>query len=176
MTATSQLHLVHRLKGLEISEAVQITERAAVPKVAGRDNIAVSTVEPDFSPLEHVIEAAQAEAWAGKTRYPATIGTSQLRAVIAGNARATAADVIVSTGAVQMIVNAMRAALDAGDELIMPAPCWTGHPDGVPMAVGLPVPGRAFGVPGHLRLSFAYAEADLAVSPARTAKALTGGN
>jgi aspartate aminotransferase len=37
------------------------------------------------------------------------------------------------------------------------------------------VPGRAFGLPGHLRLSFAYAEADLTAGLARMAAALSGG-
>lgn len=139
MTAASQLRLAPRLNGLEISEIVQITERAAAFKAAGREIIALSTGEPDFPTPDHVIEAAHAAALAGKTRYPATMGTAELRAEIARDAGAIPSEVIISTGAKQVIANAMLATLDAGDEVIMPAPYWTSYSDIVAMAGGVPV-------------------------------------
>ena len=139
MTAAATLRLAPRLTGLEISEIVQITERAAALKAAGQDIIALSTGEPDFPTPDHVIAAAHAAALAGKTRYTATIGTADLRAAIAQDAGAAVAEVIVSTGAKQVIANAMLATLDAGDQVIMPAPYWTSYSDIVAMAGGTPV-------------------------------------
>lgn len=139
MTAAVTLRLAPRLTGLEISEIVQISERAAALKAAGHDIIALSTGEPDFPTPDHIITAAHAAALAGKTRYTATIGTADLRAAIAQNAGATVAEVIVSTGAKQVIANAMLATLDAGDQVIMPAPFWTSYADIVAMAGGQPV-------------------------------------
>ncbi len=139
MSADTILRLAPRLTGLEISEIVQISERAATLKAAGHDIIALSTGEPDFPTPDHVIAAAHAAALAGKTRYTATIGTAELRAAIAKDAEVVLAEVIVSTGAKQVIANAMLATLDTGDQVLMPAPYWTSYSDIVAMAGGTPV-------------------------------------
>ena len=139
MSADTLLRLAPRLTGLEISEIVQISERAATLKAAGQDIIALSTGEPDFPTPDHIVAAAHAAALAGKTRYTATIGTAELRAAIAQDAGAVLAEVIVSTGAKQVIANAMLATLDTGDQVLMPAPYWTSYSDIVAMAGGTPV-------------------------------------
>lgn len=126
-----------RMTGLEISEIVQISERAGALKKAGRDVVSLATGEPDFPTPPHVIEAAHRAALNGQTRYPPTLGTAELRAAVAADAGATPAEVIVSTGAKQVIANAMLATLDAGDEVVMPAPYWTSYSDIVAMAGGV---------------------------------------
>lgn len=128
-----------RIAGLEISEIVQLSEKAAALKAAGRDVVALSTGEPDFPTPDHVTLAAHRAALAGKTRYPATLGTPELRGAIAAGTGVTAAEVIVSTGAKQVLANAMLASLDPGDEVVIPAPYWTSYSDIVLMAGGRPV-------------------------------------
>ncbi|VDC22494.1 pyridoxal phosphate-dependent aminotransferase [Pseudogemmobacter humi] len=128
-----------RIADLEISEIVQLTEKAAALKAAGRDVVALSTGEPDFPTPDHIIEAAHRAALAGKTRYPATLGTPELRRAIADGNGVAPANVIVSTGAKQVLANAMLASLNEGDEVIMPAPFWTSYSDIVLMAGGRPV-------------------------------------
>ncbi len=128
-----------RIARLEISEIVQLSERAAALRAAGRDVIALSTGEPDFPTPQPVIEEANSAALAGKTRYPATLGTPELRDAIARQNHVTRSEVIVSTGAKQVLANAMLASLDPGDEVIMPAPYWTSYSDIVAMAGGTPV-------------------------------------
>ena len=128
-----------RIADLEISEIVQLSEKAAALKAAGRDVVALSTGEPDFPTPDHVIEAAHQAALAGKTRYPATLGTAELRAAIATQTGVTPGEVIVSTGAKQVLANAMLASLNPGDEVVMPAPYWTSYSDIVLMAGGCPV-------------------------------------
>jgi aspartate aminotransferase len=128
-----------RIRGLEVSEIVQISEAAAALKAAGRDVVSLSTGEPDFPTPAHVVEAAHQAALQGQTRYTANSGTPALRAAIAAEAGVTAAEVIVSTGAKQVIANAMLATLNPGDEVVMPAPFWTSYADIVSMAGGRPV-------------------------------------
>ncbi len=48
-------------------------------------------------------------------------------------------EIIISTGGKQVIFNAMLATLDAGDEVIIPSPCWVSYPDIVSVADGKPV-------------------------------------
>ncbi|WP_348540355.1 pyridoxal phosphate-dependent aminotransferase [Ruegeria sp. HKCCSA071] len=132
-------HRANRLNGIELSEIVQISEAAARLRSEGRDVLALSTGEPDLPTPAHVVEAAHAAALDGKTKYPPTAGVPDLRAEIARQAKAEVAEVIVSTGAKQVIANAMLASLDPGDEVIMPAPYWTSYSDIVRMAGGTPV-------------------------------------
>lgn len=139
MTAATPFHRAGRISGLDISEIVQISERAAALKRGGREIVSLSTGEPDFPTPAHVIDAAHRAALNGQTRYTATIGTADLRAAIAADARATVSEVIVSTGAKQVIANAMLATLDAGCDVVMPAPFWTSYADIVRMAGGAPV-------------------------------------
>lgn len=128
-----------RIRGLEVSEIVQISEEAATLRAAGRDVVSLSTGEPDFPTPSHVIEAAHQAALQGQTRYTANSGTPALRAAVAAQAGVTATEVIVSTGAKQVIANAMLATLNPGDEVVMPAPFWTSYADIVSMAGGRPV-------------------------------------
>ena len=46
---------------------------------------------------------------------------------------------MISTGGKQVIYNAMVATLNAGDEVIIPSPCWVSYPDIVALADGTPV-------------------------------------
>ena len=45
-------------------------------------------------------------------------------------------EIIISTGGKQVIFNAMIATMDAGDEAIIPTPCWVSYPDIVSLADG----------------------------------------
>lgn len=125
------------MAGLEISEIVQIAEKAAGLKKAGKSVVSLATGEPDFPTPPHVIEAAHQAALAGQTKYTPTLGTAELRAAVARDAGADLGEVIISTGAKQVIANAMLATLDAADEVLMPAPYWTSYSDIVAMAGGV---------------------------------------
>ncbi len=139
MNKQAEFRRAPRIASLEISEIAQLSERAAALRAAGREVVALSTGEPDFPTPGHVIEAAHAAAVAGQTRYPATMGTPALRNAIAAMNAVTPDNVIVSTGAKQVIANAMLASLDTADEVVIPAPFWTSYADIVRMAGGTPV-------------------------------------
>lgn len=134
-----------RIATVELSEILQVSEAAAAMKKAGRDVISLGTGEPDFPTPAAVIDAAHAAARAGQTTYTATAGTADLRAAIADDCARTngyrpePAEVIVCTGAKQVIFNAMFATLEPGDEVILGAPYWTSYPDIIAVCGGTPV-------------------------------------
>lgn len=120
-----------RASHLSLSEIVRISEAARALSAVGRDVLTFGTGEPDFPTPPHVIEAAHRAALNGDTSYPPTQGTPALRQAISDSAgfAADAGQVIVSTGAKQVIANAFLATLDPGDEVIVPAPYWTSYAD-----------------------------------------------
>jgi aspartate aminotransferase len=133
-----------RMAEVGLSEIVQVSEAAAALKATGRDVISLGTGEPDFATPAHVIEAAHAAALAGETKYTSTQGTLVLRRAISeacqrdnGYSPLTS-EIIVSTGAKQVIFNAFFASLDEGDEVIFAAPYWTSYIDMAVVCGGVP--------------------------------------
>ena len=124
-----------RIADVELSEILIISEAAAEMKKAGRDIITLGTGEPDFPTPVPVIEAAHRAALAGDTKYTATVGTADLREAIAADCerangyRPDLDQIIVCTGAKQVLFNAFFATLEPGDEVLVPAPYWTSYPD-----------------------------------------------
>jgi len=134
-----------RLARIKPSPTIAMTTRAAELRAAGRDIISLSAGEPDFDTPQNVSDAAKAAIDAGHTRYTAVDGTPSLkRAIVAKFAREngldyTPAQVTVGTGGKQILFNALMATLNAGDEVIVPAPYWVSYPDMVLLAGGSPV-------------------------------------
>ncbi len=139
MNTHTEFQPAGRLNGIALSEIVQISERAAELRRQGVDVIALSTGEPDFPTPPHVIAAAHQAALAGQTRYTATAGTPELRAAVAAQAGVPPEQVMISTGAKQVLANAFLATLNADDEVVMAAPFWTSYADMVRVAGGTPV-------------------------------------
>ena len=111
-------------------------------RTAGEDVLSFGTGEPDFPTPPHVIEQTCAAMRQGAIRYPPTQGLPELRQAICDDAEAQTglsanpAEVIVSTGAKQVLFNAFLATLDPGDEVILPAPYWTNYADIVRLVGG----------------------------------------
>lgn len=120
-----------RSSALQLSEIVRISEAAQKLKAQGLPVLSFGTGEPDFPTPEHVIEAAHQAAMDGKTTYPPTQGNSDLRQAIAEQAGfdCKPANIIVSTGAKQVLSNTLQATLDPSDEVIVTAPYWTSYSD-----------------------------------------------
>jgi len=96
----------------------------------GRDIIHMEVGEPDFDTPEHIKRAAQEAMDKGKTKYTPSAGIPELREAIAEHltakgVQASPQEVLVTPGAKHAIFCAMAAALDPGDEVITPSPCWT---------------------------------------------------
>lgn len=145
MAADSTLHLAHCLASVGVSEILKITERANALRRQGVDLLVLGAGEPDFDTPEHIKEAAIQAIRAGQTKYTVLDGSPALKEAIRRkfareNDLVFAQDeVTASAGAKQVIFNAMMATLDAGDEVIIPAPFWVTYADIVTILGGTPV-------------------------------------
>lgn len=122
-----------------------ITQTAREMKQAGRDVVSLSAGEPDFDTPEHIRRAAIAAMNAGATRYTAVDGIPELKEAIArkfkrdNDLEYTSAQINVSPGGKPVIFNAFAVTIGAGDEVIVPAPCWVSYPDMVRLCGAAPV-------------------------------------
>src|ERR1700712_4584232 len=134
-----------RLDRISPSQTIAISTKARALKAAGRDIISLSAGEPDFDTPQNVKDAAIAAIEAGDTKYTDVAGTAALRRAVAEKFKRDSGldykpeEIIVSTGGKQVIFNAMIATINAGDEAIIPTPCWVSYPDIVTLADGTPV-------------------------------------
>jgi aspartate aminotransferase len=122
-----------------------MSAKAGELKAAGRDIIGLSAGEPDFNTPENIRNAAKAAIEDGKTRYTAPDGIIELKEAICAKMQRdhglsyTPKQVSVGSGGKQTLYNALMATLNAGDEVIIPAPYWVSYPDMVLLAGGTPV-------------------------------------
>jgi len=140
------MHLTaERLDRISPSQTIAISTKARALKAAGRDIISLSAGEPDFDTPQNVKDAAIRAIQNGETKYTDVSGTLALRRAVAEKFKRDSGidykpeEIIVSTGGKQVIFNAMVATLNAGDEVIIPSPCWVSYPDIVALADGKPV-------------------------------------
>lgn len=136
--------LARRVRDIEISLIVRISESAAVRKRAGENIISLGAGEPDFDTPEFVKEAAKVAIDRGETKYTANAGSAELKAAIVASfankgIAISPGSIIASAGAKQVLFNAMMATIDPGDEVIIPAPYWTSYVDIVSICGGVPV-------------------------------------
>ncbi|MCY4642824.1 MAG: pyridoxal phosphate-dependent aminotransferase [Gammaproteobacteria bacterium] len=137
--------LADRVSRIKPSATLAITARANQIRAEGGNILSLAAGEPDFDTPEHIKEAAIAAMRAGKTKYTAVAGTASLKDAVIGKFRRdnrleyTANEVMVSTGAKQVLYNLCQALLNDGDEVLIPAPYWVSYPDIVLLAGGKPV-------------------------------------
>jgi len=142
---TSEGIIAHRLSRVKPSPTLAVTAKAAELKAAGKDVIGLGAGEPDFDTPDHIKEAAIAAIRAGQTKYTQVGGTLALKKAIADKFKRengldyAANQIIAGCGAKQLLFNALLATLNAGDEVIIPAPYWVSYPDMVLFAEGTPV-------------------------------------
>ena len=133
------------LARIKPSPTLAVTARAAALKREGVDVISLGAGEPDFDTPDFIKEAAIEALRRGETKYTDVDGTPALKAAIAAKfERDNGLDyapnqITVNVGGKQTLFNAMVATLDAGDEVIIPAPYWVSYPDVVLFANGTPV-------------------------------------
>jgi aspartate aminotransferase len=137
--------IASRLSRIKPSPTIAVATKARELKAAGRDVIGLAAGEPDFDTPEHIKEAAKAAMDRGETRYTAVSGTLELRQAIVNKLKRdndldySVDQISVGCGGKQNIYNALMATLDAGDEVIIPAPYWVSYPDITLLAEGTPV-------------------------------------
>jgi aspartate aminotransferase len=130
---------------IQPSATLAMTSRVLELKAKGIDVIGLGAGEPDFDTPDFVKEAAIKAIRDNQTRYTNVDGTAALKqAIVAKFARDNALtytpeQISVNVGGKHTLFNALVATIDAGDEVIVPAPYWVSYPDIVQFAGGKPV-------------------------------------
>jgi len=127
------------------SPTLAMTSRVLELKAQGIDVIGLSAGEPDFDTPDFVKEAAIEAIRAGKTKYTNVDGTAELKAAIVAKFKRDndlsyeTSQISVNVGGKHTLFNALVATVEAGDEVIIPAPYWVSYPDIVQYCGGTPV-------------------------------------
>jgi aspartate aminotransferase len=134
-----------RLDRIQPSLTIAISTVARRMIAEGKNVISLSQGEPDFDTPRNIKDAAIRALANGETKYTDVSGTQALRKAVAEKFRRDSGldykpeEIIISTGAKQVLFNCMLGTLNAGDEVIIPSPCWVSYPDIVTLADGKPV-------------------------------------
>ena len=117
-------------------------------KADGIDVIGFGAGEPDFNTPDEIKAAGIAAIEQNVTRYTPAAGTVELRQAVCGRMKADygleykPSQVVVSSGAKHLVYLALRALVNPGDEVILPAPYWVSYYELIKMVGGVPVPPR----------------------------------
>ncbi len=137
--------LAKTLSNIKPSPTIAVSTKANELKSKGLDIISLGMGEPDFDTPNNIKEFAINAIRAGKTKYTAVDGTNDLKKAIINkfkrenNLDYKLSEISVSTGAKQVIYNALIATLNPDDEVIIPAPYWVSYPDMVLLGSGKPI-------------------------------------
>lgn len=132
------MRLARRLERIDPFYVMEVAKMAAEwargpmcdPALGGRHMVYLNIGEPDQGAPEAVRQAAQEAIASGHTAYTAATGTWALRQAIARwtseqhGVSVDAERVVVTAGASAALQLAMLAAVDAGDEVLMPDPSY----------------------------------------------------
>ena len=136
--------LASRLNRIQPSPTIAMSIKARELKAEGKNIIELAAGEPDFPTPPHIIKAAEDAMSRGETKYTDPDGTPALKQAICekfkrdNNLDYVTSQVTIGTGGKQVLYNALMATLNAGDEVIIPAPYWVSYPDMVLLAEGAP--------------------------------------
>ena len=135
-----------RVQKIKPSATLAISDLARELLSKGHDVINLSAGEPDFDTPDFIKQSAIKAIQEGFTKYTNVDGTSALKAAIAHKLKRDnqlnydPSEIIVSGGgAKQSIYNALMATLNAGDEVLIPAPYWVSYPSMVQLAEAKPI-------------------------------------
>jgi aspartate aminotransferase len=133
------------LSRIQPSATIAVSTKARELKAKGRDIIGLAAGEPDFDTPQNIKDAAKRAIDQGKTKYTDVDGIPELKAAIVAKFKREnrleyrTAQVTVGTGGKQVLYNALICTLNAGDEVVIPAPAWVSYADIVMLGGGKPV-------------------------------------
>jgi aspartate aminotransferase len=137
--------LSERLQRLAPSATLAMSQKSSELKAQGIDVINMSVGEPDFNTPDHIKQAAIRAVEDNWSRYSPVPGYPSLKQAIVDKLRREngldyqPSQILVSNGAKQSVCNTLMAIVNAGDEVIIPAPYWVSYPQMVLLAEGTPV-------------------------------------
>jgi aspartate aminotransferase len=134
-----------RVQRIKPSPTLAVSALAAQLKAEGRDIVGLGAGEPDFDTPDHIKQGAIEALARGDTKYTAVDGTPALKKAVIGKFERDNGfafqpnQILVSSGGKQSIFNLALALLNAGDEVLIPAPYWVSYPDIALLADATPV-------------------------------------
>ena len=141
-----KINLTDRINNLSPSPTLQIASKAAQMRANGIDVISFSIGEPDFDTPAYVRESAKEAIDNGFTKYTPSAGIKELRKAVSekfeedNNLQYNPdGEIMVSSGAKEIIYLALQALCNSGDEVIIPSPYWVSYPEQVKLAGARPV-------------------------------------
>lgn len=135
----------------QIASAVQASSTMAIDALAkqmkaeGVDVVGFGAGEPDFNTPDHIKAAAVQAIDDNVTRYTPASGTVALKQAVCQRMKEDCgldykpSQVVVTSGAKHCVYIALRALVDPGDEVILPAPFWVSYLELIKMVGGVPV-------------------------------------
>lgn len=134
-----------RLNRLAPSATLAMSQRSAELKAQGVGVINMSVGEPDFNTPAHIKAAAVKAVEENFSHYSPVAGYLALREAAAAKLKRdngleySPSQILCSNGAKQSVCNVIMSVVQAGDEVIIPAPYWVSYPQMVRLADGSPV-------------------------------------
>lgn len=135
-----------RIGAIAESATLAVDAKAKALKAAGRPVIGFGAGEPDFPTPQYIVDAAVAACTdPANHRYTPAAGLPVLREAIAAKTlrdsgyEVGANQVLVTNGGKQAVYQAFATVVDAGEEVLLPAPYWTTYPEAIRLAGGVPV-------------------------------------
>jgi len=131
-----------RLAKLSDSATIAMNQKSKDLQAEGIDVINLSVGEPDFNTPDHIKEAAKKAIDDNYSFYPPVAGYPALRNAIVDKLKKqngldyTPDQIVVSNGAKHSIVNVLLSIINAGDEVIIPAPYWVSYAEQVKISEG----------------------------------------
>lgn len=130
---------------LSPSATLAMSQKSSEMKAQGYDVINLSVGEPDFNTPDHIKAAAIKAVEDNWSRYSPVPGYPALKQAIVDKLRREngldykPSEILCSNGAKQSVCNAIMALVNAGDEVIIPAPYWVSYPQMALLADATPV-------------------------------------
>ncbi|MFN2462745.1 MAG: pyridoxal phosphate-dependent aminotransferase, partial [Candidatus Dormibacteria bacterium] len=122
------MRLATRMDLLGTESAFEVLARARQLEEAGRSIVHLEIGEPDFATPPHIVAAAEAAIEEGYTHYTPAGGIPEVRATVAEHysrrlgIECQANEVILTPGSKNILMFAMLALIEPGDEVILPDP------------------------------------------------------
>ncbi len=139
------MQLSERISRISVSTIATVLQKAEKLKVRDAKLADFGAGEPDFTTPDHIKKAAIKAIEEDFTKYTATGGIRELReALVEKHAKDYGSnykveECLVTVGGKQAIFEAMSAALNDGDEVILPVPHWVTFLEIIKYAGGKPV-------------------------------------
>jgi len=137
--------LTDRINRIQISPTAAVITAADQLKAKGVDIADFGPGEPDFATPDHIKQAAIQAIHDNKTKYTPTGGIMPLREGICTwhrrelKSNYEPKECVVSVGGKHSIFNVASVLVQAGDEVLIPAPYWVSFPDIVKYTGATPV-------------------------------------